>query len=82
MVCRDAHTHLAREVNSLIISSPEEQALFTMGEGLWPCSEVAMAASDRLIVKLRSNEDSPWLSVRYRVFLLAHQKPRICTRFI
>lgn len=34
MVCRDAYTHRARDVNSLIISTPEEQALFTMGEGL------------------------------------------------
>jgi acyl-coenzyme A thioesterase 9 len=34
MVCRDAHTHRAREVNSLILSTPDEQALFNMGEGL------------------------------------------------
>jgi len=34
MVCRDAYTHRAREVNSLILSTPDEQALFNMGEGL------------------------------------------------
>ncbi|KAJ7590728.1 Thioesterase/thiol ester dehydrase-isomerase [Mycena floridula] len=32
MVCRDANTHRAREVNQLIISTPEEKALYSMGE--------------------------------------------------
>jgi acyl-coenzyme A thioesterase 9 len=32
MVCRDANTHRAREVNPLVISSPEERALHSMGE--------------------------------------------------
>jgi acyl-coenzyme A thioesterase 9 len=36
MVCRDANTQRAREVNSLITSTPEEKALFAMGEGLYP----------------------------------------------
>lgn len=34
MVCRDANTHRAREVNPLIISTLEEKALYAMGEGL------------------------------------------------
>lgn len=33
MVCRDAHTHRARPVNSLIITTPEEEKLFKTGEG-------------------------------------------------
>ncbi|KAH7921130.1 Thioesterase/thiol ester dehydrase-isomerase [Leucogyrophana mollusca] len=32
MVCRDAQTHRAHPVNQLIISTPEEQALYSMGE--------------------------------------------------
>ncbi|KAF8890622.1 Thioesterase/thiol ester dehydrase-isomerase [Infundibulicybe gibba] len=32
MVCRDANTHQARQVNPLTISSPEERALYSMGE--------------------------------------------------
>ncbi|TEB22448.1 Thioesterase/thiol ester dehydrase-isomerase [Coprinellus micaceus] len=32
MVCRNAHTHKARRVNPLIISTPEEKALFSLGE--------------------------------------------------
>ncbi|KAG5725108.1 hypothetical protein E4T56_gene10265 [Termitomyces sp. T112] len=32
MVCRDANTHKARQVNPLIISTPEERSLFAMGE--------------------------------------------------
>ncbi|KAJ6619015.1 Thioesterase/thiol ester dehydrase-isomerase [Mycena sp. CBHHK59/15] len=32
MVCRDAHSHRARNVHPLIISTPEEQALYSMGE--------------------------------------------------
>lgn len=34
MVCRDANTHRARPVNPLVISTPEERALYTMGERL------------------------------------------------
>ncbi|KAJ7777578.1 Thioesterase/thiol ester dehydrase-isomerase [Mycena maculata] len=34
MVCRDAVTHRARKVNPLIISTPEEQALYSMGEDM------------------------------------------------
>ncbi|KAK7055168.1 HotDog domain-containing protein [Favolaschia claudopus] len=34
MVCRDAVTHRARNVHPLIISTPEEQALHTMGEDM------------------------------------------------
>ncbi|KAJ7656679.1 Thioesterase/thiol ester dehydrase-isomerase [Mycena rosella] len=33
MVCRDATTHRARNVHPLIISTPEEQALYSMGKG-------------------------------------------------
>ncbi|KAH7882156.1 thioesterase thiol ester dehydrase-isomerase [Phlebopus sp. FC_14] len=32
MVCRDARTHQAYPVNPLVISTPEEQALYSMGE--------------------------------------------------
>ncbi|KDR74111.1 hypothetical protein GALMADRAFT_250901 [Galerina marginata CBS 339.88] len=32
MVCRDATTHRAREVNPLVISTPEEQNLYSLGE--------------------------------------------------
>ncbi|KAG6866139.1 hypothetical protein C0991_008092 [Blastosporella zonata] len=32
MVCRDANTHKARQVNPLIISTPEERSLYAMGE--------------------------------------------------
>ncbi|KAJ7619430.1 Thioesterase/thiol ester dehydrase-isomerase [Roridomyces roridus] len=32
MVCRDAVTHLARTVNPLLKSTPEEEALYAMGE--------------------------------------------------
>lgn len=32
MVCRDANTHRAREVNPLVISTPQERALHRMGE--------------------------------------------------
>ncbi|KAG6887669.1 hypothetical protein C0995_013621 [Termitomyces sp. Mi166 len=32
MVCRDANTHKARQVNPLVISTPEERSLFAMGE--------------------------------------------------
>lgn len=32
MVCRDANTHRARQVNPLVISTPEERALHSMGE--------------------------------------------------
>jgi acyl-coenzyme A thioesterase 9 len=32
MVCRDANTHRARQVNPLVISTPEEHALHSMGE--------------------------------------------------
>lgn len=32
MVCRDALTHKARPVNPLVASSPEEEALITIGE--------------------------------------------------
>ncbi|KZS86712.1 Thioesterase/thiol ester dehydrase-isomerase [Sistotremastrum niveocremeum HHB9708] len=32
MVCRDAHTHKARPVNPLILSTPEEKQLFAIGE--------------------------------------------------
>lgn len=32
MVARDAITHKARAVNPLILSTPEEQALFKFGE--------------------------------------------------
>ncbi|KAL0952552.1 hypothetical protein HGRIS_006809 [Hohenbuehelia grisea] len=32
MVCRDAHTHKARPVSSLVPRTSEEQALFTIGE--------------------------------------------------
>ncbi|KAK0463123.1 Thioesterase/thiol ester dehydrase-isomerase [Desarmillaria tabescens] len=34
MVCRDANTHKARKVNPLIISTPEEEALYAMGEDM------------------------------------------------
>ncbi|KAG7087538.1 hypothetical protein E1B28_013495 [Marasmius oreades] len=34
MVCRDANTHKARQVNPLMISTPEEKALYAMGETL------------------------------------------------
>lgn len=34
MVCRDAFTQRAREVNPLIVSTPEEKALHAMGEGM------------------------------------------------
>uniref|UniRef100_A0A0W0FHL1 HotDog ACOT-type domain-containing protein n=1 Tax=Moniliophthora roreri TaxID=221103 RepID=A0A0W0FHL1_MONRR len=34
MVCRDANTHRARSVNPLKISTPEEQALYSMGEAM------------------------------------------------
>ncbi|KAF7307702.1 hypothetical protein MKEN_01130200 [Mycena kentingensis (nom. inval.)] len=34
MVCRDASTHQARVVHPLIISTPEERALYSMGEDL------------------------------------------------
>ncbi|KAK7440049.1 hypothetical protein VKT23_017300 [Stygiomarasmius scandens] len=34
MVCRDAHTHRARQVHPLIISTPEEQLLYSMGEDM------------------------------------------------
>lgn len=33
MVCRDAYTHKARQVNPLVISTPDEKALYAMGEG-------------------------------------------------
>lgn len=33
MVCRDANTHRAKAVNPLIISTPEERALYSLGEG-------------------------------------------------
>lgn len=36
MVCRDANTHRARNVNSLDISTAEEKSLFKMGEGIRP----------------------------------------------
>ncbi|TFK40688.1 Thioesterase/thiol ester dehydrase-isomerase [Crucibulum laeve] len=32
MVCRDANTHRARAVNPLIISTPEEKSLYSLGE--------------------------------------------------
>lgn len=32
MVCRDANTHLAKPVNPLTISTPEEKALYSLGE--------------------------------------------------
>ena len=32
MVCRDANTHKAREVNPLIIATSEERTLYDMGE--------------------------------------------------
>lgn len=32
MVCRDAHTRGAREVNPLVVSTPEEKTLFSMGQ--------------------------------------------------
>jgi len=34
MVCRDAETHKARQVNPLIASTPEEKALLSIGESL------------------------------------------------
>ncbi|KAF9009194.1 Thioesterase/thiol ester dehydrase-isomerase [Hymenopellis radicata] len=34
MVCRDANTHKARQVNTLSISTPEEHALYSLGEGI------------------------------------------------
>ncbi|KAJ6570709.1 Thioesterase/thiol ester dehydrase-isomerase [Mycena sp. CBHHK59/15] len=34
MVCRDVHSHRARNVHPLIISTPEEQALYSMGEDM------------------------------------------------
>ncbi|KAG6908041.1 hypothetical protein DXG01_006403 [Tephrocybe rancida] len=34
MVCRDANTHKARQVNPLIISTPEERSLYALGEHL------------------------------------------------
>ncbi|THU93839.1 Thioesterase/thiol ester dehydrase-isomerase [Dendrothele bispora CBS 962.96] len=34
MVCRDAHTHSARKVHPLAISSPEEQMLYSKGEDM------------------------------------------------
>ncbi|KAF9446546.1 Thioesterase/thiol ester dehydrase-isomerase [Macrolepiota fuliginosa MF-IS2] len=34
MVCRDANTHRAKPVNPLIISVPEEQALYSLGEDM------------------------------------------------
>ncbi|KAG6826443.1 hypothetical protein H0H92_015770 [Tricholoma furcatifolium] len=34
MVCRDAISHKARQVNPLIISTPEERSLYAMGEHL------------------------------------------------
>ncbi|KAJ8074948.1 hypothetical protein PM082_019275 [Marasmius tenuissimus] len=34
MVCRDANTHRAREVNPLVITTPEERALYAMGEAM------------------------------------------------
>jgi len=33
MVCRDANTHGAKAVNPLTISTPEEKALYSLGEG-------------------------------------------------
>ena len=32
MVCRNASTHHAREVNPLIVSTDEEQELYALGE--------------------------------------------------
>lgn len=32
MVCRDANTHRAKPVNPLIISTPEEKTLYSLGE--------------------------------------------------
>ncbi|KIY62154.1 Thioesterase/thiol ester dehydrase-isomerase [Cylindrobasidium torrendii FP15055 ss-10] len=34
MVCRDAHTHKARPVNTLSISSPAEHTLYSLGEAI------------------------------------------------
>jgi acyl-coenzyme A thioesterase 9 len=34
MVCRDAFTHGAKAVNPVITSTPEERALYSLGEGV------------------------------------------------
>jgi acyl-coenzyme A thioesterase 9 len=34
MVCRSAVTHKASKVNPLVVTTPEEKALYAMGEGL------------------------------------------------
>ncbi|KAJ3564016.1 hypothetical protein NP233_g8564 [Leucocoprinus birnbaumii] len=34
MVCRDANTHRARAVNPLILSTPEEKSLYSLGEDM------------------------------------------------
>ena len=35
MVCRDAKLHRAREVNPLVLSSPEERSLYALGERMF-----------------------------------------------
>lgn len=34
MVCRDAYTHSAKAVNPLVLSTPEEKALYSLGEDI------------------------------------------------
>ncbi|KAK0213534.1 Thioesterase/thiol ester dehydrase-isomerase [Armillaria fumosa] len=49
MVCRDANTHRARKVNPLVISTPEEKALHSMGEDMKRRRQsVALRSLDRV----------------------------------
>lgn len=50
MVARDAVTHKARAVNPLILSTPEEQALFSFGESALSHFWVDLIASDKRLL--------------------------------
>ncbi|KZT61476.1 Thioesterase/thiol ester dehydrase-isomerase [Calocera cornea HHB12733] len=45
MVCRDAATHKAREVNPLILGTPEEEALYALGKSHAESRKVTQASS-------------------------------------
>ncbi|KXN85191.1 Acyl-coenzyme A thioesterase 9, mitochondrial [Leucoagaricus sp. SymC.cos] len=66
MVCRDANTHRAKAVNPLIISTPEEQALYSLGESMKNRrQELALRSLSRVPPSSSEAEELHSFSLRY-----------------
>lgn len=67
MVCRDANTHRAREVNPLVRSTPEEHSLYAIGERAFPFLFDATPSNQSHCTELKQRRQSVALRSLSRV---------------